>query len=407
MTFEQFQHGLLWLMFASSFIVKIEPAPVDFLFLPVIAVFAIDGMRGAPVIALLTVVLTLYNLGGLTSYVNAMGAGLPKSGQFIAVSIYMAIAAIFLAALLLEKTTERLRIISNGWISAAAAGSILALLGALDIGGLSSVLSFQGGRALGLFKDPNVLSTFMIFPGVLLVLKLIMQERKNTLLLSILLLLITLAIFLAFSRGAWINYAAALVLAIATTFVLEGQTAVRLRISIFVVVGVLVTFALLAGLLSIPAVYDLFVERFSLSQSYDVGETGRFGNQLNSIPLLLQAPLGFGPGGFSAIFGADPHNVYINAFASYGWIGGISYLLLVIFTIIVGFRTILMRGPWQIYVVAAFCALFTTILQGVQIDSDHWRHFYWMLGIVWGLYAATSASALASLRETDSEPISH
>jgi Ni,Fe-hydrogenase I large subunit len=33
--------------------------------------------------------------------------------------------------------------------------------------------------------------------------------------------------------------------------------------------------------------------------------------------------------------------------------------------------------------------LFVTILQGVQIDTDHWRHFYLMLGLVWGLAAQT------------------
>ena len=35
-----------------------------------------------------------------------------------------------------------------------------------------------------------------------------------------------------------------------------------------------------------------------------------------------------GPLHFQKIFGQDPHNVYINAFASYGWLGGISYFLL-------------------------------------------------------------------------------
>jgi hypothetical protein len=29
----------------------------------------------------------------------------------------------------------------------------------------------------------------------------------------------------------------------------------------------------------------------------------------------------------------------------------------------------------------------------VQIDTDHWRHFYWMLGMMWGLFAASSAYA--------------
>ena len=31
-----------------------------------------------------------------------------------------------------------------------------------------------------------------------------------------------------------------------------------------------------------------------------------------------------------------------------------------------------------------FCAFIGTVIQGVQIDTDHWRHFYWMLGMIWG-----------------------
>jgi hypothetical protein len=36
-----------------------------------------------------------------------------------------------------------------------------------------------------------------------------------------------------------------------------------------------------------------------------------------------------------------------------------------------------------------FCPLVATIFQGVQIDTDHWRHFFWMLGMTWGLFAAS------------------
>jgi hypothetical protein len=81
----------------------------------------------------------------------------------------------------------------------------------------------------------------------------------------------------------------------------------------------------------------------------------------------------------------DPHNVYINAFASYGWLGGISYILLMISTIAIGFKTVLMRTPWQDWAIVVFCPLVATIFQGVQIDTDHGRHFYWMLGMMWGV----------------------
>ena len=147
----------------------------------------------------------------------------------------------------------------------------------------------------------------------------------------------------------------------------------------------------LAGLLSIDVVAAAFEDRATLAKDYDSGEFGRFGNQLNAIPMLLERPFGFGPLQFGQIFGLDPHNVYLNAFGSYGWLGGISYMLLILSTIIVGFKGVLIRTPWQGQTIALFCAFFATALQGVQIDTDHWRHFYWMLGLVWGFYAASAA----------------
>ncbi|MFN0190398.1 MAG: O-antigen ligase domain-containing protein, partial [Aestuariivirga sp.] len=172
---------------------------------------------------------------------------------------------------------------------------------------------------------------------------------------------------------------------------LTPSRALRLRIIVMTVLGTAGAGALLAALLSIPDVYELFLDRFTLVKYYDAGETGRFGNQLNSIPILLQRPLGFGPTYFRQIFRMDPHNVYLNAFSSYGWLGGISYFLLIISTIIVGLKAVFTRTPWQHLSVVVFCPLLTTMLQGIQIDTDHWRHFYWLTGMMWGLYAATAA----------------
>jgi hypothetical protein len=63
--------------------------------------------------------------------------------------------------------------------------------------------------------------------------------------------------------------------------------------------------------------------------------------------------------------------------------------MLIISTIIIGFKTVLMRTPWQNWAIVVFCPLVATIFQGVQIDTDHWRHFFWMLGMTWGLFAAS------------------
>ena len=83
---------------------------------------------------------------------------------------------------------------------------------------------------------------------------------------------------------------------------------------------------------------EFFYKRASATQDYDEGPTGRFGNQKRSLPMLVERPNGMGPLRFRLIFGLEPHNSYINAFASNGWLGGFAFLGLVLTTTFVGFR---------------------------------------------------------------------
>ncbi len=75
--------------------------------------------------------------------------------------------------------------------------------------------------------------------------------------------------------------------------------------------------------MSIDTVADLLKQRMSLEQEYDVGETGRFGRHVLGALLALDVPLGIGPLQFSKIFPEDPHNSYLNAFMSGGWLSGV------------------------------------------------------------------------------------
>src|SRR5208282_1467581 len=126
----------------------------------------------------------------------------------------------------------------------------------------------------------------------------------------------------------------------------------------------------------------------SLVQDYDAGETGRFGNQIRSLPLLLERFSGFGPLQFHKIFIEDPHETYLNAFASYGWIGGLSYVAFTAVALFVGRRLTLRKGPFQIEAIAVWSCLFVQLVQGLQIDTDHWRHLYLLFGLIFGLAAA-------------------
>ena len=386
------QRLVLWLMVASGFYVVMEPAPYELLFVLALVLFLPNRMQSHVVLAPLVLFLLLYNLGGVAGVVPITYDD--KAVWFVVISIYMAVTALFFAFAVTHDPAGLLPLVRHAWTWAAVFAAVLAVAGYFDVAGTQRIWA-PLWRAQGAFKDPNVLSTFLIAPTVFLLQDLIMRRTRWRLTAVVALAIIMAAQFLAFSRGAWVNCAMAILLMLGLTFVLNPSVQVRSRIVLALISGALALSAMISFALSFEAVREVFEIRVSLSQSYDVGETGRFGNQLNAVPLLLQMPNGMGPYQFNKWFGEDPHNVYLNAFASYGWLGGISYLLLVVATVGAGWRAVFSTTPWQYHAIAVFPPLFTTILQGIQIDTDHWRHFYLLLGLTWGLYAATVARGRA------------
>ncbi len=391
-TLLQLQTAAVWLMLASSFFVRVEPAICDVLFVAVLALHIASGLTLSTAIVPLLAYLFLYNFGAYVSSLYVVGDD-QIVRMFVITSSYMAVTAIFFAFYVAHDPMRRMATIRNAWIVAAAIVSFLGLLGYFDVAGTADVFAYKL-RAVGTFKDPNVFSTYLIPPGIMLLHSFLLGTQQRKVLSSIAFVLILAAIFLAFSRGAWISFIFSAALAVAFTFLLTPSVKMRGRIIVLTIFGIIGIVALLALLLSIPEIRSLFLDRFTLVKDYDAGEMGRFGNQLNSIPLLLVRPLGFGPLQFHFYFGQDPHNTFINAFAAYGWLGGFAYMLLVVSTLVIGFKTVFMRTPWQNYAIAVFCPLLATLLQGVQIDTDHWRHLYWLLGMMWGLYAASVAYAV-------------
>ena len=44
--------------------------------------------------------------------------------------------------------------------------------------------------------------------------------------------------------------------------------------------------------------------------------------------------------------------------------------------------------PWQRAYLAIFAAFLGTVGESFIIDTDHWRHFWMMLGAMWGMFVA-------------------
>jgi O-antigen ligase len=98
------------------------------------------------------------------------------------------------------------------------------------------------------------------------------------------------------------------------------------------------------------------------------------------------------------------HEVYLSMFLNSGWVGGTLYLALVLLTIGLGLRQVIKDrgGGLSAVVVAAFIGM---ALEGLVIDSDHWRHFYLFMAMIWGVALAAPNKGWSWRREDLSSTI--
>lgn len=384
---ETLREGLVWLGVASSFFVMIEPAPYDFIMMAAIVMFVGTGLVLPRMLLPFLLLVMLYQLGAVISLTQVWDR--PDTQMWTTVGAFLAITGCFYALFLSERTEIRARLIANAWIIAGVASGLLAIAGYFHLVPFwESLLKYN--RAKGAFKDPNVFAPHLIFPAVVLMQRLYSSSLRKSLLLLAPLGVIAAGVLLSFSRGSWGHLIASALMMTVLTALAAPSHAARGRILVTCVSASLGAAMLVVVLLQIPSVGSLFTERASLEQNYDVEHGGRFSNHAAGFQLALDKPIGIGIFQFSKRFGADVHNTYLNAFMSYGWLGGIMVPALVILTLIMGFRTVLVPTPWRAIYICCFSTWVVLMVEAAVIDIDHWRHQWAILGMTWGFIAATA-----------------
>jgi hypothetical protein len=390
------QRALVWLAGASVAIVFIEPSPYELVTALAVVAFFATGLRlrllFMPPLLLLALINIGYSISAIPMFDNSIIA------SWIATSWYMALTVIFLAMVISEDTMARLDMLRRGLIVGAMIASLAAIAGYFNLipGGYDLLTLY--GRGRGTFKDPNVLGAFLVLPS-LLVLQNVVTARLGKALRSMVAFgVMALAILLAFSRAAWGQLILTAVFMLALMVMTSRSNTERSRIVVSTIVAGLAAVLLVAVLLSFSSVADMFQQRASFDQSYDEGRFGRFGRHILGAEMALDLPFGIGPLQFHSYFPEDTHNSYLNAFMSGGWLSGVCYPALVFLTVIFGFRHIFIRMPWQRTYLAVFAAFLGTVGESFIIDTDHWRHFFMMLGVMWGLFAAARLYDAASAR---------
>lgn len=375
----------LYVTVLASSVAFIEPSPHDGLMAVLAVACLVAGVRFDRHIALLFLLLLVFNVGGLMSLLNVPGE--EQTVQYAGTSVYLAVAAVLFASLFAQNTMPRIAAVRAAYVLTATVISFAAVAGYFSLFPRAHDLFATFDRALGGFKDPNVFGPFLIWPALVVLERMLVRRIRITDVMIVGIML--LGLLLSFSRGAWFHFALSSAIMMMLAFLTAPTSGARMRILAMSAIAVMTVAAFVVIMLSLDSISGMFHERAQLVQTYDVGSGGRFNLQELAITDLLNFPNGMGPFEFSRVHGLQQHNVYLQAFIVYGWVGGMAYIVLLLATFLMAFRTVMVATPWQPYLIAAFATFAGEVAEGFVIDTDHWRHFFLLLGMIWGLGAAT------------------
>ena len=366
-------------VFLLGFVMS-EPAPYELYMVGLIVLALLFGLRLSRTSLVLLAILTVFNFGGMISVMQM--ADIKKAPLYIAVSLFLAFTSVFFAAVI-EADYRRLRTIFNAYLLVSIVSSLLGIAGYFALfPGAENFTRY--GRAQGAFQDPNVYGPFLILPLTWTLYRVMRGSIRDVAAYLPLCCLLTLGVLLSFSRAAWAMVPLSFALLFGVLFLQSNSNRFRLRL---IAIGLLAVVAIVLAvlvILQIPGVGDFFRERARLEQSYDSARLGRFARHWLGMILAMQHPLGIGPLEFGPMFGEDTHNIWLKAALDYGWVGFIAFLTLTFLTLAIGFKLLFRNRPWQPFLLVAYATYLGHVLIGNVIDTDHWRHFYLLFGIIWG-----------------------
>jgi hypothetical protein len=380
-SYRRLVNATFFVFISGGSIAFFEPSPFDVMFLLMMPLWFIGGFRVHRVFAVFFFLMLAYKLGGFISLTPYWFDA--DSVAYMFTSLYLMFVGFFFALFFAERTIERCELCLKAYLISNVIAASCGIVGYLDIAGTADLFTLYG-RASGSFKDPNVLGGFLIL-GVLYCMRLLMLNltRWRLSVAAILLVCLTGLLF-TFSRGSYGAFVLSASIMIGSMIVTTKDMALRrkLLVSSLLVVGLVVL--AIAALMTVDFIRELLLTRTS-GEGY---EDPRYFNQSRALPYLLEHPLGYGPLRFRHAFGLEPHSSFVNAFASFGWFGAFAFILLCAMTAFIGFRMCFKASPYRPYAQMFFPPTLAIMLQGFQIDIDHWRHLFMFWGIVWGLETA-------------------
>lgn len=369
----------LFIIFSTSSIVFIEPAPFDAL----VAVFFLVVITGGHITRStiswqMESLLSLFLLSNILSLVAVPLIDPDRSVSYFMITVYMLTLFFLTAWLVAEHGGDACRAILAGTVVAAMVGALAGCIGILFHTPIDHLVT-QFGRAQGFFKDPNVFGPYVAAATVYLLLEAANPNRR--LLLAILVPIGVTAVLLSGSRAAWVgSVASVLVFVSVRIYQLKGTKSFSTSPAVVVLGGAAMLIGAMA-LLPTEHATSIIANRTAL-QGYDAA---RFGTQEAAASLASRSPLGMGPGQSDRYFSVSPHSLFVRAFVENGWLGLSALCTFLVVTMWRGLINCRRTAPLQAVSAALLAVFVASLLQSAVVDTLHWRHFWVQCGLIWGI----------------------
>ncbi len=376
----------LWVF--TGGLVLVDPSPYEISFLVVLPVALVGGIKLYRSTLGLLILLLGFAPFALIAAFRATYTPLPQALLFQFVTIFLLLTAYFTANYVAEAPQRRVKLIVTAYTLVAVASSIVGTAGYLGLIPGAGELLLRYGRVKAFFQDPNVFGPFLVVPAMYALQRVLLGRGRQAMLAGVVVLALLIGVFVSFSRAAWGNMFGAAVITFVLCFTLEANARDKLRMIFIALAGLAMAVLAIGGLLSIPSVARLFGERASVEQNYDSGSTGRFGRQSYAFDLALSNPWGIGPAEFRNLrVVEEPHDTYVSTIHVYGWGGAFCYDAIIVLTLWRAFGALFQRSPNRRLLIPLIAVFVPLIIEAAIIDADHWRHYYLVVGLIWGITA--------------------
>ena len=373
-----------------------RPSPVDILF---VSALLISVGSQQVVTRNMFIFLTLVGTWVLCLFVSSLSLTDNPEVSYYLLKISFAVSIGVCSSLVAAHWgTADLQLFLKVYVLATGAAATLGIAG--YVLGIEDLL--WDARAKGLLDDPNMYAAFLL-PGILACMYLLSVGEKRWLY-GVALAWVWIGLLLSFSRVAVIS--GLLWGGLYYAFLNRRNGAKASGYAALGTVGLILI--LLLGVTFVDGLGDKLAERSTIAKEYDLGHGGRYSRYALSIPFILDNPLGMGLLEWDRFFEEPIHNIWVSSFVNYGWLAGIAFTLLLMFSVAISVANYRKTGNEALLAITV--GWIAIISCALLHEAERWRHLWLFTGLVWGLNSRNllplARGTLPTSRSSDGDRVS-